>query len=60
MLKEYLKCAEDPVYFAENYIKIVHVDHGLIPMDMYDYQKDITNKITENRRVAVFNIKTGW
>jgi len=53
LLKEYMKCAEDPVYFAENYIKIVHVDHGLIPMDMYDYQKDITQKITDNRRVAV-------
>ena len=53
MLKEYMKCAEDPVYFAENYIKIVHVDHGLIPMDMYDYQKDITRKITDSRRVAV-------
>ena len=53
MLKEYLKCSKDPVYFAENYIKIVHVDHGLIPMDMYDYQKDITRKITDERRVAV-------
>ena len=53
MLKEYMKCADDPVYFAEQYIKIVHVDHGLIPMDMYDYQKDITRKITDSRRVAV-------
>ena len=53
MLKEYMKCADDPVYFAEQYIKIVHVDHGLIPMNMYDYQKDITRKITDSRRVAV-------
>ena len=30
MLKEYMKCAQDPVYFAENYIKIVHVDKGLV------------------------------
>jgi hypothetical protein len=53
MLQEYLKCAEDPIYFAENYIKIVHVDHGLIPMNMYDYQKDIVRKITDQRRAAV-------
>lgn len=53
MLKEYMKCAEDPIYFAENYIKIVHVDHGLIPMNMYDYQKDIVRKITDQRRAAV-------
>ena len=53
MLKEYMKCAEDPIYFAENYIKIVHVDHGLIPMKMYDYQKEIVEKITAERRAAV-------
>jgi hypothetical protein len=52
-LKEYMKCSEDPIYFAEEYIKIVHVDHGLIPIKMYDYQKEITNLITDNRRVTV-------
>ena len=53
MLKEYMKCAEDPIYFAEKYIKIVHVDRGLIPIVLYDYQKEIINAITFNRRVAV-------
>lgn len=53
MLKEWIKCKKDPVYFAEKYIKIVHVDHGLIPIQMYDYQKEIVDKITNNRRVAV-------
>ena len=52
-LKEYMKCAEDPIYFAEEYIKIVHVDHGLIPIKMYEYQKEMTKLITDNRRVAV-------
>jgi hypothetical protein len=53
MVQEYLKCAEDPIYFAEKYIQIVHVDHGLIPIKMYDYQKDITKCITNHRRVVV-------
>ena len=57
MLKEYMKCAQDPIYFSEKYIKIVHVDHGLIPMDMYDYQKEITNKIFNSRRVAVLTAR---
>ena len=57
MLKEYMKCAEDPIYFAENYIKIVHVDRGLVNLDMYDYQKEITEKITKNRRVAVLTAR---
>lgn len=53
MLQEYLKCAQDPIYFSEKYIKIVHVDHGLIPIRMYDYQKEIVIKLTNNRRVTV-------
>lgn len=53
MVKEFLKCAQDPVYFSEKYIQIVHVDHGLIPIRLYDYQKEIVEKITNNRRVAV-------
>ena len=52
LIKEYMKCAEDPIYFAERYIKIVHVDHGFIPIQLYDYQKDIIKAITNNRRVV--------
>lgn len=56
-LKEYMKCVQDPIYFAENYIKIVHVDKGFVPLDMYDYQKEITTKITNSRRVAVLTAR---
>ena len=52
-LQEYLKCAKDPVYFAEKYIQIVHVDRGLIPIILYDYQKEIIEKITNSRRATV-------
>ena len=57
MLKEYMKCAQDPIYFAKKYIKIVHVDKGLIPFKLYDYQEDIVNKITDSRRVAVLTAR---
>ena len=53
MLQEYLRCAQDPIYFAEKYIQIVHVDRGLIPIELYDYQKEIITKVTNNRRVTV-------
>jgi hypothetical protein len=53
MVTEFLKCAKDPIYFSEKYIQIVHVDHGLIPIKMYDYQKEIAEAITHNRRVTV-------
>jgi len=46
---EYHKCMTDGVYFTEKYVKIVHVDRGLIPFSLYDYQKDIINTINDNR-----------
>ena len=51
-IKEIKKCRNDPVYFAEKYIKIVHVDKGLIPIQLYDYQKRILQEFKEHR----FNI----
>lgn len=57
LIEEYMRCAKDPVYFAKTYIKIVHVDRGLIPFDMYDYQEEIATKITNNRRVAVLTAR---
>ena len=57
LLKEYIKCSKDPAYFARNYIKIVHVDKGLVNLDLYDYQAEIVQKITDNRRVAVLTAR---
>ena len=42
MVGEFIKCAQNPTYFAEKYIQIVHVDHGLIPISLYDYQKELS------------------
>ncbi len=56
-MSEMAKCMMDPIYFAENYIKIVHVDRGLIPLQMYDYQKEIATKIFNNRRAAVLTAR---
>ena len=53
MIREYVACAKDPIYFAQNYIQIVHVDHGLIPIDLYDYQREIIEKTTNHRRTCV-------
>lgn len=57
LIQEYAKCVNDPVYFAKKYIRIVHVDRGLIPFEMYPYQEKITREITENRRVAVLTAR---
>lgn len=51
-IQEYLRCKEDPVYFAMNYVKIVSLDEGLIPFEMYDFQKELISNFHNNR----FNI----
>jgi len=55
-IEEYIKCANDPIHFLESYVKIVHVDEGLVNFKMYDYQKKLVEAINENRNVIV---KTG-
>ena len=49
---EYLKCAEDPIYFIRTYIKIVSLDEGVIPFKMYDFQESMVDKFHKHR----FNI----
>ena len=46
---EYQKCSTNPIYFMEKYIKIVSLDEGLVPFNMYDFQKKIVNTIHDNR-----------
>ena len=50
-LQEYQRCWEDPQHFIENYIKIVHVDRGLVPFDMYGYQKKMIQTFMDDRFV---------
>ena len=49
---EFLKCAQDPVYFAEKYVKIINLDEGLVPFQMYDFQRKLVDNFHNNR----FNI----
>ena len=51
-VQEWIKCADDPVYFTRNYIKIVSLDEGLVPFKMWDFQEDMINRFHTNR----FNI----
>lgn len=48
-VEEFMKCAQDPVYFVETYMKIINVDHGLINFKLYDYQKEMLQSMAENR-----------
>ena len=49
---EFMRCKEDPVYFANKYIKIVSLDEGLTQFHPYHFQEKLINNFHENR----FNI----
>jgi hypothetical protein len=51
-IQEYIKCSQDPIYFIMNYIKIVHVDRGLVPFDLYKFQKKIVKSV-HNKRFTI-------
>ena len=52
-VREYVKCAKDPLYFIENYVKIITLDKGFVQIKLYPFQKDAVKDINDNRRVIV-------
>lgn len=51
-IQEYMKCMQNPAYFAINYCKVISLDKGLVPFKLYPYQEKMFNHFNENR----FNI----
>jgi len=48
-VEEVMKCLEDPKYFIEQYLKIVTIDKGLVPFQMYDFQRKMVDTFHDNR-----------
>ena len=48
-VEEYTKCMNDPLYFIQKYIKIVSLDEGLVPFNLYNFQKEMVGTFHENR-----------
>jgi|TARA_R100000030_G_scaffold49888_1_gene37647 hypothetical protein len=48
-VQEVMKCMDEPQYFIENYLKIVTIDKGLVPFEMYDFQREMVDKFHNNR-----------
>ena len=49
---EFIRCKEDPVYFAKKHIKIVSLDEGLTGFRPYHFQEKLIQRFHDNR----FNI----
>ena len=50
-VEEYLKCQKDPIYFIENYVKIITLDKGVQPFKPWDFQKELLSAVHQNRFV---------
>ena len=51
--REMKRCQTNVSYFVKNYLKVVNVDDGLVPLDLYDYQEKLIEHIHDNRYVMV-------
>ena len=49
LLQIYKKCMDDPIYFAENYVKVISLDQGLVPFILYPYQHEMFKHFNDSR-----------
>jgi hypothetical protein len=50
---EFIRCSKDPIYFIENYVKIITLDKGFVQIKLYPFQRQAVQDINDNRRVIV-------
>ncbi len=50
---EYAKCAIDPVYFINNYVKILDMDKGEISFNLRPYQEKMINSFNTHHKTIV-------
>ena len=48
-VEEYVRCMNDPMYFATKYIKLISLDDGLINFKPYEYQRKMFDHFNDNR-----------
>lgn len=59
VFQEFISCQRDFVYFVTNYVQIIHPIKGLIPFELYDYQKRLISEYETHRYVAVIKFRQG-
>ena len=47
--EEYVRCADDPVYFLKKHCIIQHPIRGKIPFELYDFQEKTVEELLTNR-----------
>ena len=68
IVKEIIKCGKDSQYFINNYAKIAHPMHGLIPFKTYPFQNELLgdfddyrfNVILKGRQLGISTITAAY
>ncbi len=50
-VEEYIRCANDPIYFIKTHCKIVNIDQGLVNFDLWGFQEEMILSFEDNRFV---------
>ena len=48
-VQEYARCMASPSYFAKTHIKIINLNEGLVPFELYPYQEKMFDHFNNNR-----------
>jgi hypothetical protein len=49
LVQEWVKCSEDPLYFIQNYMKIITLNEGLKLFKPWPYQENMIKSFVDNR-----------
>lgn len=49
--EELARCAADPVYFIQNYIRVQHPIKGRVPFELYPFQEEMVNAFHNHKDV---------
>src|SRR4051812_2265787 len=58
-VKEFELCSRDFTHFLRTYIKIIHPKRGMIPFEVYDYQKRLFEHYETNRFSILTKFRQG-
>ena len=52
-LIELKRCMNDPIYFMENFIMVVHPTNGTVPFVLYDFQRRMVDAVHNNKDTVI-------
>jgi hypothetical protein len=52
-IAQLIRCKNDPIYFIETFVKVQHPKLGIVPMELYEYQREMIDAIHNNKDTII-------